>query len=125
MIAAIALWQSVGISWSSGGSESCSILVACVRVCVLLAGSVVVGASVFGLGSMFFAVFLSRVIRLSCLVSDFVMGGCSFVFVSDCGGWDIGHIFWASWWYVSIVSTTILAAISIWSVVICSAFVSC
>ena len=47
---------------------------ACVRVCVFRAGSVVVGASVFGLGSMFFAVFLSRVIRLSCLVSDFVMG---------------------------------------------------
>ena len=89
------------------------------------AGSVVVGASVFGLGSIFFAVFLSRVIRLSCLVSDFVMGGCSFVFVEVCGGWDIGHIFWANWWYVSIVSTTILAAISIWSVVMCSALVSC
>ena len=39
------------------------------------AGSVVGGASVSGLGSIFFAVFLSRVIRLSCLVSDFVMGG--------------------------------------------------
>ena len=48
---------------------------ACVRVCVVLVVSIVVGASVFGLGSMFFAVFLSRVIRLSCLVSDFVMGG--------------------------------------------------
>ena len=59
---------------------------ACVRVCVFRAGSVVIGASVFGLGSMFFAVFLSRVIRLSCLVSDFVMGGvvlclCRFVVV--------------------------------------------
>ena len=33
------------------------------------------GVSVLGLGSMFFAVFLSLVMRLSCLVSDFVMGG--------------------------------------------------
>ena len=48
---------------------------ACVRVCVVRVESVVVGASVFGLGSMFLAVFLCRVIRLSCLVSDFVMGG--------------------------------------------------
>ena len=55
---------------------------ACVRVGVVRVVSIVVGASVFGLGSMFLAVFLSRVIRLSCLVSDFVMGGCSFVFVS-------------------------------------------
>ena len=73
-------------------------LVACVRVCVFLAGSVVVGASVFGLGSMFFAVFLSLVMRLSCLVSDFVMGGCSFVVVSREGGWAVGQIFWASRW---------------------------
>ncbi len=85
MIAAIALWQSVGMSCNSGGLESCNILVACVRVCVLRVVSDVVGVSVFGLGSMFFAVFLSRVIRFSCRVSDFVIGGCSFVFVSDCG----------------------------------------
>jgi hypothetical protein len=65
--------------------ESCNTLVACVRVCVLRVVSVVVGESVFGLGSMFFAVFMSRVIRLSCRVSEFVMGGCSFVFVPDCG----------------------------------------
>ena len=75
MITAIAVWQRVGISWSSGGSECCNILVACVRVCVVRVVSVVVGSSIFGLGSMFLAVFLSRVIRLSCLVSDFVMGG--------------------------------------------------
>ena len=55
---------------------------ACVWVCVVLVVSIVVGASVFGLGSMFCAVFLSRVIRLSCRVSDFVMEECSFVFVS-------------------------------------------
>ncbi len=47
----------------------------CVWVFVVLVGSVVIGASIFGLGSMFCAVFLSRVIRLSCRVSDFVMGG--------------------------------------------------
>ena len=41
-----------------------------------------VGVLVFGLGSMLLAVFLSRVMRFRCLVSDFVMGGCSFVFVS-------------------------------------------
>ena len=39
-------------------------------------GSVVVVAFVFGLGSMFLAVFLIRVMRFSCRVSDFVMGGC-------------------------------------------------
>ena len=49
-------------------------------------GSVVVGVFVFGLGSMFFAVFRSRVMRFSCPVSDFVMGGCSFMFVSLVGG---------------------------------------
>ncbi len=37
--------------------------------------SIVIVASVFGLGSMFLAVLLSRVIRFSCFVSDFVMGG--------------------------------------------------
>ena len=48
---------------------------ACVWVCVVLVVAIVVSASVFGLGGMFCAVFLSRVIRLSCRVSDFVMGG--------------------------------------------------
>ena len=37
--------------------------------------SVVNGVLVYGLGSMRFAVFLSRVMRFDCLVSDFVMGG--------------------------------------------------
>ena len=75
MIATIALWQRVGISWSSGGAESCSIFVACVWVCAVCVVSSVGGVSGFGLGSMFLAVFLSLVIRRSCLVSDFVMGG--------------------------------------------------
>ena len=48
---------------------------ACVRVCVVRVASSVVEASVFGLGIMLLAVFLSRVMRFGCLVSDFVMGG--------------------------------------------------
>ena len=63
---------------------SCSIFVACVRVCVVCDVLIVVGASVFGLGSMFLAVFLSRVIRLSCPVSVFVMGGVVFC-LYQCG----------------------------------------
>ena len=62
------------------------VYIACVRVCVVCVVSSVVGVSGFGLESMFLAVFLSLVIRRSCLVSDFVMGGCSFVDVSKCGG---------------------------------------
>ena len=61
-------------------------------VCLAGCESVSVGALVFGLGSMFLAVFLSRVMRFSCIVSDFVMGGCSFIFVSLVGDWVIGHI---------------------------------
>ena len=41
---------------------------------------------VLGLGSMRVAVFPSRVMRFSCLVSAFVMGGCSLVLVSFVGG---------------------------------------
>ena len=77
---------------------SCNILVACVRVCVVRVVSVLVGASVLDLGSMFLAVFRSLVSRRSCLVSDFVMGGCNVVFVSVCVGWACGHMVWASWW---------------------------
>ncbi len=95
MITAMALWHRAGISSSSGGSGSCRTSLACARVCVVLLGFVVSGVSVFGLGSMLFVVFLSLVMRLSCLVSDFVMGGCSFVFVSFGGGWVIGQIAWA------------------------------
>ena len=97
-MAAMALWHSAGISPSSGGSGSCRTSLACVRVGVLLLGLVVIGVSVFGLGSMLLAAFLSLVMRFSCLVSDFVMGGCSFVVVSREGGWAIGQIFWASRW---------------------------
>ena len=82
MITDMALWRRDGISSSSGGSGSCSISVACVRVCVVRVESFVIGVSVFFLGSKLLAVFLSRVMRFSCLVSDFVMGGvvlCSYL----------------------------------------------
>ncbi len=75
MIAAITLWHSAGISCSSGGSGSCNTSVACVHVCVVRVASIVIEASVFGSGSMLLTVLLSRVMRLSCRVSDFVMGG--------------------------------------------------
>jgi hypothetical protein len=71
------------------------ISLACVRVCVVYVESVVIGVSVFGLKSMFLDVFPSLVMRFSCHVSDFVMGGCSFVFISLGGGWAIVHIVWA------------------------------
>jgi len=72
-------------------------------------GSVVNGVLVFGLGSICLAVFPSRVMRFSCLVSDFVMGGCSFKFVSLVGGRAIGHVVWASWWYPPMAFTTIFS----------------
>ena len=86
MIVAIALLHNAGISSSLGGSGSCSTLLACVCLWLVCCGSVAVVAFVFGLGSRFFAVFLSHVTRFSCVVSDFVMGGCSLVFVSLVGG---------------------------------------
>ena len=54
---------------------------ACVRACVERGLSIAFGVSAFGLGIRFLAMFRSFEMRLSCLVSDFVMGGCSFVFV--------------------------------------------
>ena len=94
----MALWHSAGISSSPGGSGSCKTSLACVHVCVGVLGLDMIGVSVFRLGSMLLAAFLSIVMRFSCLVSDFVMGGCSFVVVSREGGWAIGQIFWASRW---------------------------
>ena len=94
-IGAMALWHRAGISSSSGVSGICKTSLACVRVCAVFFVFVEDGVSVLGLGSMLFAVFLSFVMRLSCLLSDFVMGGCSFVFVSFRGGWVIGQIVWA------------------------------
>ncbi len=71
------------------------ISLAWVRVCVVFLVLVVIGVSVFGLGSMLLAVFLSLVMRLRCHVSNFVIGECSFVFVSLGEGWAIGQIDWA------------------------------
>jgi len=74
MIVAMALLHKAGISSSMDGYGSCSNSMACVWVCLVCWGSVVAGVLVFGFGSMVLAVFLSRVMRYSCLVSDFVMG---------------------------------------------------
>ena len=95
-MAAMALWHSAGISSSSGGSGSYKTSLACVRVCVGFLGLVVMGVSVFGLWSMLLAAFLSLAMRFSCLVSDFVMGGCGFGVVSCVVGWAISQICWAS-----------------------------
>ena len=59
------------------GSYGAWVRVRCVRV-----GACGVESLVCGLGIIQMCVFLSRVLRLSCLVSDFVMGGCSFELVS-------------------------------------------
>ena len=125
MIVAMALMHRAGMSSRLGGSGSCRNLPACVRVCLVCWESVVVGVLVFGLGSMFLAVFLSGVMCFSCLVSDLAMDGCSFMFVSLVGGWAIGHIVWAKCWYPSTISTTSFAAMSIWPVVIWSVSVRC
>ena len=85
-IMAMALLHIAGISSSLGGYGSCSTSLACVWVCLMCWGSVAVGVLVFGLGSMRLVVFLSRVMRFSCFVSNFVMGGCSLVLVSVVGG---------------------------------------
>ena len=65
------------------------------------------------------AVFLSRVMHYSCLVSAFVIVGCSFVLVSLVGGWAIGYVVWARRWYPSMALTSSFATLSIWSVVTC------
>ena len=74
MIIAMALWHRAGMSSRSGGSGSCSTSVACVRVCVVRIVSVMIWVFACSLGSMILAVFLSREMRFSCLVSDFVRG---------------------------------------------------
>ena len=86
LIVAMALLHNVGMPSRLGQSGSCSTSLACVLVCLVGCGLVVVGVLVFGSASMFLAVFLSRVSHFCCLVSDFVMEGCSLVFVSLVGG---------------------------------------
>jgi hypothetical protein len=75
MITAMAPWHRARMSSRSGGSGSCSASVACVRACVLRIVSFMIGVLACGLGSMLLAAFISREMRFSCLVSDFVMGG--------------------------------------------------
>jgi hypothetical protein len=58
----------------------------CLGLCVVL-GSDVDGWAVVGLGSIRLAVFRSFVMRFSCRVSDFVMGGCNLVLFPVGGGW--------------------------------------
>ena len=79
MIGAMALLHSAGMSSSLGESGRWSTLDAFVCACLLCWGSVVGVLLVLGLGCMRMAVFPSCVMRFSCLVSAFVMGGCSLV----------------------------------------------
>jgi hypothetical protein len=90
-----------------------------VRMEVQSCGSLVGGIVCVGFGSIFLVVFPSLVIRLSCRVSDLVMGGGSLVCVSVCEGVAMGHISCASRWNSWMVSITVWAALSIWSVVTC------
>ncbi len=75
MIEAMALWHSAGMSSSLGVSVSYSTSLAFVCVCVIRLGSLVGCIVCVGFGSIFWVVFLSLVIRLSCRVSNLVMGG--------------------------------------------------
>ena len=86
IIVAMALLHRARISYSLGGSGSCSTSLDFVWVCLMCRGSAVVSVLVFNLGSMFLAVYPSRVMCFSCLVSNFMMRGCSLVFVSLVGG---------------------------------------
>ena len=95
MMVAMAFLHSAGMSSGLGGSWSFSTSLACVWVSLVCWGSVVNGLLALGIGSIRLAIFLSRVMRFSCLVSDFVMGGCSLVLVSLMGGLAIGHIVYA------------------------------
>ena len=73
MMVAIAFLHKVGMSSRLGVSGSFSTSFACVWVCFVCFGSVAVVALFFYLGSKLLGVFLSRVMRFSCLVSDFMM----------------------------------------------------
>ncbi len=75
MIVAMALFLKAGMSSRLGVSGRCSTSLTCVCVCLVCWGLVVDGVLIFGLGSIRLAVFLSRVTRFYCLMSDFVMGG--------------------------------------------------
>ena len=82
----MAFLHRAGMSSSLGESGSWITSVACVCVCLVCWRSVVSVLLYLGLESMRLAVFLSRVMRVSCIVSVFVMEGCSLVLVSLVGG---------------------------------------
>ena len=82
MIVAMSLLHKAGISSSFGEFLSWRSSVTCVRACLECWGSDMYGLLVFELGSMLLAVFLSRVMRLSCIISDSVMRGCTLVLIS-------------------------------------------
>jgi hypothetical protein len=79
MIVAMALLHRAGMSSRLGGSVRRRTSLACVCVCVVCCGSDINDLVVFGLGSIRFALFLSFVMRFSCLVSNLVIRGCSLV----------------------------------------------
>ena len=64
------------------------------------------------------ASFRSFVIRLSCLLSEWVRGVCSFSSVGGVLVCVIGHVFCASSWYAFSMVIICSAALSIWDVVI-------
>ena len=82
----MSLLHKAGMSSSLGEFVSWSTSLAYVWICLVSWGSVVDGLLIFGIGSICLAVFLSRVMRLRCLASDFVMTECSLVLVSDVDG---------------------------------------
>ena len=86
MIVAMALLHKAGMSSGLGKSESWSTLLACVWVFLVCWGSVVGCLLVFRMESIRLAVLLSRVMRFSCLISYFVMEGCSLALVSVVDG---------------------------------------
>ncbi len=60
----------------------------------------------------------SRLMRLTCLLSELLIGPCNLVFCGSVGGWVMGHVDWARLWYCVKVCVTRLAALSIYLVVI-------
>ena len=67
---------------------------------------------------LLFASFRSLVIRLSCLLSEWVRGVCIFSSVGGVLVCVIGHVFCASSWYALSMVIIWSAALSIWDVVI-------
>jgi hypothetical protein len=71
----MALWHMAEMSYIFGGSLSWSVSAAFVWMCVAFFISGGSSLLAFGLGAVRLAVFLRRVMRFICRVSDLVMGG--------------------------------------------------